>query len=270
MKKLQLFLPLLLICIMALNSSCKKILDLDLEEAQPQLVIEGNLTNNKGTQTVKITRTVPFDKQNIFPAVSAARVMMQDSEGNVVEFKESDPGIYQAENLYGKAGVTYTLTVNVDERVYTASSTMPAFVPLDSLSATEQTFGDSERKTIAVNFADPANVKNFYLFKMVLNDKKVGQIFSDSDFFSDGKYIKRDLFLSGYEDLEIESGDRVIIEMQCIDEKIYTYWRTLEQQYASGNPNDVTTPANPPSNWSNRALGYFSAHTTQSQLVVVL
>jgi hypothetical protein len=104
---------------------------------------------------------------------------------------------------------------------------------------------------------------------MVLNDKKVGQIFSDSDFFTDGKYVKRDLFLSGYEDLEIESGDQVVVEMQCIDEQIYTYWRSLEQQYASGNPNDVTTPANPPTNWSNRALGYFSAHTTQTELVVV-
>jgi len=270
MKKLQFILPLFLIFMLALTSSCKKILDLDLDEADSQLVIEGNLTNIKGTQTVKITRTVPFGQSNNFPGVSAAQVLMQDSEGNVVEFKETDPGTYQAENLFGKAGVTYTLTVNVDEQVYTASSTMPAVVPLDSLSATEQTFGSSKRKTIAVNYGDPENVKNYYLFKMVLNDKKVAQIFSDSDFFSDGKYIKRDLFLSGYEDLEIESGDRVVIEMQCIDEPVYTYWRSLEQQYASGNPNDVTTPANPPSNWSNKALGYFSAHTTQRELVVVM
>jgi hypothetical protein len=269
MKRLQPFLPLLMIFIIALSSSCKKILDLDLEEAQAQLVIEGNLTNVKGTQTVRITRTVPFDKQNNFPAVSAASVVMQDSKGNVIEFKEAEPGVYKAENLYGEAGVTYTLTVNVDEQVYKASSTMPAIVPLDSLSATEQTFGSSVRKTIAVNYGDPASVKNYYLYKMVLNDKKVGQIFSDSDFFTDGKYVKRDLFLSGYEDLEIESGDQVVVEMQCIDENIYTYWRSLEQQYASGNPNDVATPANPLSNWSNRALGYFSAHTTQSELVII-
>lgn len=270
MKKVQLFLPVFIFCIISLNLSCKKILDLDLDNAQPQLVIEGNITNIQGLQTVKITRTVPFDAQNNFPAVSDARVVMKDSEGHVVVFQESDPGIYTAQNISGKVGITYTLTVNVDEKEYSASSTMPASVKLDSLSATERTFGDESRKIIAVNFADPINTKNFYLFKMTLNNKKVGQIFSDSDFFSDGKYVKRDLFLTGVEDLEIKSGDRVLVEMQCIEEPIYLYWRTLEQQYASGNPNDVTTPANPPNNWNNRALGYFSVHTTETKFVQIM
>jgi len=269
MKRFSAFLPVMLILCIAIFSSCKKILDLDLEEAESQLVIEGNLTNITGVQTVRISRTVPFDASNSFPAVSGATVSLQDSKGHVIFFTEATPGIYEAYDLAGTVGERYTLKVAVEEQEYTASATMPANVPLDSLTATEQTFGSEVRKTIAVNFQDPPQVKNFYLFKMVLNGKKVGQIFSDSDFFTDGRYVKRDLFLSGYEDLEIESGDAVTVEMQSIDEPIYTYWRTLEQQYASGNPNDVTTPSNPPSNWSNRALGYFSAHTLQVEDVVV-
>jgi len=269
MKRYGALIPVMLIFCIAMFSSCKKILDLDLEAAEPQLVIAGNLTNIAGVQSVSISRTVPFDESNNFPAVSGAVVSLQDSEGNVVLFKEARPGIYEAYDLKGKPGINYTLKVVLEEQVYTASSTMPEVVALDSLSATEQTFGSNVRKTIAVNFQDPAGIKNFYLYKMVLNGKKVGQIFSDSDFFTDGRYVRRDLFLSGVEDLEIESGDAVTVEMQTIDEPIYTYWRTLEQQYASGNPNDVTTPSNPPSNWSNRALGFFSAHTVQIEDVVV-
>jgi len=269
MKRIEKLLLILLMLCIGLSTSCKKILDLDLEAAEPQLVIEGNLTNIKGVQTVRISRTVPFDATNDFPAVSGATVTLHTSKGELTYFTEASPGIYESYDLAGVAGETYTLKVSVNEQEYTASSTMPALVRLDSLTATEQTFGSEVRKTIAVNFQDPPTVKNFYLFKMVLNGKKVGQIFSDSDFFSDGRYVTRDLFLSGYEDLEIESGDDISVEMQSIDEPIYTYWRTLEQQYASGNPNDVTTPANPPSNWSNRALGYFSAHTVQIEDVMV-
>lgn len=268
MKILKL-LPVFLILCIALTSSCKKILDLDLETAEPRLVIEGNLTNRMGVQTVRISQTVPFDASNNFPAVSGAKVTMEDNKGKLITFVEAAPGVYEAYRYAGVSGVTYTMNVNVAGQVYTASSTMPALVTLDSLSASEQTFGSNVRKTIAVNYADPAQVKNFYLFKMVLNGKKVGQIFSDSDFFNDGRYVRRDLFLSGPEDLEINPGDEVTVEMQNIDETIYTYWRSLEQQYASGNPNDVTTPSNPPGNWSNKALGYFSAHTTQTQEVVV-
>ncbi len=259
---------MLMLCIV-ICSSCKKILDLNLETAEPQLVIEGNLTNINGVQTVKISRTVPFDASNDFPAVSGAIVTLLDSKGLAVIFKEASPGLYQANNLSGIAGEKYTLKVAIDQQEYVASSTMPFPVQLDSLSATEQTFGREARKIIAVNYQDPPQTKNYYLFKMVLNGKKVGQIFSESDFFTDGRYVKRDLFLSGIEDLEINSGDAVTVEMQSIDENIYTYWRSLEQQYASGNPNDVTTPSNPPNNWTNRALGFFSAHTVQIEDVVV-
>jgi hypothetical protein len=269
MKRLHTLLPILLILCVAFCTSCKKILDLDLEAAEPQLVIEGNLTNIQGVQTVKISRTVPFDAANEFPAISGATVSLLNSKGELIYFAEASPGIYEAYELAGVAGETYTLKVAVNEQEYTASSTMPALVRLDSLTATEQTFGSEVRKIIAVNYQDPPTVKNYYLFKMVLNGKKVGQIFSESDFFTDGRYVTRDLFLSGYEDLEIETGDAVTVEMQSIDEPIYTYWRTLEQQYASGNPNDVTTPSNPPSNWTNRALGFFSAHTVQVEDVVV-
>jgi hypothetical protein len=270
MKKFSLYISIIIPLLMGVTSSCKKIIDLNLETAGPQLVIEGNVTNVREVQTVKISRTVPVDAQNVFPAVSGANVSMQDSDGNSFQFQEAEPGIYQLRAFAGKTGVTYTLLVEAEGKTYQASSTMPTLVTLDSLTASEQTFGSEVRKTIAVNFQDPAQIKNYYLFKMALNGVQVAQIFSDSDFFTDGRLVQRDLFLSGNDDLEIVTGDRVVVEMQCIDEKIYTYWRTLEQQYATGNPNDVTTPANPPNNWNNKALGYFSAHTTAIQNVSVM
>ena len=50
------------------------------------------------------------------------------------------------------------------------------------------------------------------------------------------------------------------IEIDHIDEKVYNYWFSLSQ-----NVNDATAaPANPVTNLSNGALGYFSAFSRSS------
>jgi hypothetical protein len=269
MKRTTIIIQLLLLGVVLCNSACKKILDLNLEKAAPQVIIEANLTDRRGVQTVKISRSVPFDESNVFPTVTGAEVIMTDNSGNLYHFIEASEGTYTLSNVMGRAGRQYTLTVNVEGKVYTATSTMPQLVRLDSLTASEETFAGEKRTIVAVNYEDPANVPNYYLFKMTINGIKVDRIFSDSDFFSDGRVVKRDLYLTGDDDLEIQPNDNVTVEMQCLDKPVYTYWRSLEQQYASGNPNDVTTPSNPPSNFSNNALGYFSAHTTQIMEVVI-
>jgi hypothetical protein len=260
---------LLFLILVGLSCSCKKLVDLNLDEGKQQIIIEGNIDNHAGVQSVRISRSVPVSASNDFPQVSGARVTVSDNLGNTFKFNETSPGVYTLFNVAGHSGRTYTLNVIVDEQTYTAKSTMPNAVVLDSLTASEEEFGKETRTTVAVNYKDPANVLNYYLFKMTINGIPVSRIFSDSDFFTDGRTVKRDLYLTDNADVEIKPQDNVGIEMLCIDLPVYTYWRTLEQQYSSGNPNDVTTPSNPPNNLSNNALGYFSAHTSQVTSVVI-
>jgi hypothetical protein len=269
MIKLKGYFQVLLLLAICINCSCKKIIDLNLDKATPQLIIEGNITNLRGVQVVQISRSVAVSDANEFPAVSGAEVKVTDSKGNVFDFKETSPGTYMVFNVTGRPGRTYTLNVIVDGQTYTASSTMPEPVKLDSLSASEESFGSEKRTIVAVNYMDPTPALNYYLFKMTVNGVKVERIFSDSDFFTDGRKVKRDLYLTENDNVKIKEGDNVSVEMQCIDLPIYTYWRSLEQQYASGNPNDVTTPSNPPNNLSNNALGYFSAHASEFMNVMI-
>jgi hypothetical protein len=263
------YIRMLSLLIVALSCSCKKLVDLHLDNAKQQLIIEGNFTNQRTVQVIKISHSVPVSASNDFPAVSDALVSVSDNLGNTYKFDETSPGIYTLVNVAGKPGRTYTLHVIVDGQTYTASSTMPEAVVLDSLTASEEEFGKEKRTTVAVNYTDPSEVLNYYLFKMTVNGVPISRIFSDSDFFTDGRTVKRDLYLTNNDHVEIKQGDNVSVEMQSIDLPMYTYWRTLEQQYSSGNPNDVTTPSNPPNNLSNNALGYFSAHTTQMMNVVI-
>ncbi len=62
-------------------SACQKVIDLKLDNAAPQLVIEGNLTDQNGAQVVTISKSVSFSATDSFPPVSGATVSISDSTG---------------------------------------------------------------------------------------------------------------------------------------------------------------------------------------------
>jgi hypothetical protein len=140
---------------------------------------------------------------------------------------------------------------------------MPKQVLLDSLTFQTNTgFGNSVTNVLP-NFKDPANEYNAYQFLQSINGKLSKQIFVFDDRLSDGRYISRQLFNdSAY----IQKLDTIQIEMQCLDKPVFNYFKELSGlDPTNGQP---TSPANPTSNISNGALGYFSAHTVERKQVV--
>lgn len=250
----------------AIITSCQKVISLKLNNSSPQLVIEGNLTNVDGIQYVVITKSVPFTDANNFPRVHGALVSItDDSSGQVFKLHEDTAGIYSIYPMVGRAGRKYTLTVTTGGQTYTASSTMPQQVLLDSVTAKITSFGKSDLRTITVNYLDPQNEANQYRFIMIVNGIETSTIFTDDDSFTNGRYVHQDLFENN---TDIHYHDTVSVEMQCIDRNIYEYWFSLSQQQTNG-PGGGTTPSNPPSNFNNNALGYFSAHTAETKRIVV-
>ncbi|HVU55200.1 MAG TPA: DUF4249 domain-containing protein [Puia sp.] len=242
--------------------ACQKTVHLHLDNAAPQIVIQGEVTDDTtGPYTVRVNRSVPFYAENSFPAVSGASIKISDNEGHVDSLVETAPGIYTTQGLKGKAGNTYALSVLSQDTLYTAVSTMPQAVKLDSISFNhEKIFGDKSIYAIP-NFQDPPGISNYYQFVEYQNDKLLNKdIFVFDDRLSDGKYISRTLrndssYLQPYDWLEVR--------MYCIDKPVFDYFDQLDQSGGRGG-NNTASPANPTSNISNGALGYFSAHTVRS------
>jgi hypothetical protein len=65
--------------------------------------------------------------------------------------------------------------------------------------------------------------------------------------------------------IPIHSGDQLCVELQCIDRGVFDYYNTLQQTVEQSS----ATPANPASNITGGALGYFSAHTINRRQIVV-
>jgi len=250
--------------ILIATASCQKVIDIKVNNAAPQLVIEGNLTDVLGPQFVSISQSVPFTSTNIFPPVTGAIVTITDSIGDVYRLSEGPSGIYATDPLRGIYGETYKLTVQTGGKTYIASSTMPHPVPLDSLTDKKQVLSN-DLYTITVNYQDQPKAANQYRFILYVNSQEAGTIFTNDDSFTNGRYVREDLFETGS---DIHLKDTATVEMQCIDPNVYKYWFSLSQQQNDG-PGGGITPSNPPSNFNNNALGYFSAHTTQTMSIIV-
>lgn len=247
-----------------LFSSCEKVINVKLDTAPNQIVIEGNITDQNDIQTIKISQSVPYTNQNVYPAVQGADVTVTDDVGHSWHFSEGTPGTYTAGPFKGVAGRTYSLKINSGQKTYNAVSVMPTRVHLDSLSLKVINFGGKDIKQIQVHYRDPVTVENQYRWVMKINNVQTKRVFTANDRFTNGNTVADVLFYSKDDDnKELVSGDTVQVEMQCIDKNIFTYWLTLSEQTKNG-PGGGVTPGNPPSNINNNALGYFSAHTTET------
>ncbi|MGI4021669.1 MAG: DUF4249 domain-containing protein [Janthinobacterium lividum] len=243
--------------------SCKKVIQIDFNNAAELLVVEGNVTNFNNTQTVKLSKSVAITADSNFPAITGATVTIS-SDGRVYPLSEKSPGTYTTTGLKGQPTKTYQLNVVTGNQTYTATSTMPNQVKLDSLSLNVTTIVNKDYQSATVYYTDPAAATNYYRFIVTANGIASKNYFVYNDELTNGRTINRDLRDN---DQNLVAGDQVSVEMQCIDKNIYQYWNGLSQNENRGGAS--TTPANPISNVSNGALGYFSAHTTQIRNFVV-
>ncbi|HAL83981.1 MAG TPA: DUF4249 domain-containing protein [Mucilaginibacter sp.] len=265
MNKGILYITLILIGFAA--TSCTKVIDLKLNNDTGILVIEGNITNIPGMQHVKLSQNVPFTGTNTYPPVTGANVIVSDNSGNNYQFKEGPAGTYSINAAAGIAGRTYTMKVITNGKTYTATSVIPAPVTLDSISSKPGDFNKSKNlRNIVVHYQDPAGTANQYRFVLYVNSVQVNDVFAYNDEFIDGRYVNLELLENN---INIHPGDTAKVEFQCIDKPVYTYWYTLMEQQQNAPGGGGVTPSNPPTNISPATLGYFSAHTTRRETIIV-
>ena len=248
---------------------CVKEIDIDLNDSDPRIVIEGEVGEGTGPHTVRVTRTVNFDVPNDFPAVSSATVLLTDDLGNSATLTEVEAGVYQTSTLDGQQGHRYHLSVLAEGVSYEAVSDMPVLVPLDSIAFEESSgFGGGggpgggpggggsaePTYTPVAYFSDPSDRTNFYRLITYVNGVREDGSFVRDDRLTNGVQVS--VRLTG---ISVEAGELVRVELQCIDEAVHRYFETIAN--TGGGPAGSDAPANPVSNIGNGALGYFSARS---------
>ena len=244
-------------------SSCEKVVELDLKDSEPKLVIEASVSDQNIQQIVRISKTIPFTQSNSFNSVSGATVMLTTPTGQKIPFNEVEKGIYQSQKFAGIPGNKYVLDVTVAGKVYTATSIMPLPVKLDSLSFKQISFFGKDNIFPIAYYIDPRAVANQYMYLLKVNGKAPEQILAE-DRFTDGNKVTETLFT---DKVELKEGDVLEVEMRGIDRNVFRYFFAIAQILGEGGP--PVSPANPNSNFNNGALGVFGAYTTSTLTKIV-
>ena len=250
--------------LVVLMSSCEQVIDLPLRDSDARLVIEGGITDDPGSCRVRLSRVVNYDQSNDPLLVSGATVLLYDN-GTEYTLTEMETGMYVNPLLTGIPGHAYRLVVTVDGETFSSTSVMNSKVEIDSISFEKQSFFMDTNLVTHVHFKDPADIENFYRYRSRIHDNVNNTIQVDRDVFFDGQEINQPLFGQGP---KLFPGDTIFVELWGIDKGVYEYYSTLNEILGGAGPS-TASPANPTSNISGGAMGYFSAFTVARKWRVV-
>lgn len=260
----------LFITIVTLFTSCEDVVDIDLNSTDPRLVIEASINWEKGTlgneQKIKLTLTAPYYDVEITPA-NGANVTVVDSNNNIYNFIEDGiTGIYRNSTFTPILNETYTLTINYQSEVYTATEILVPVVAIDYIEQEDEGGFLGDEIELKAYYTDPGNEENYYFFEFLnTNITNIPDLEVYDDEFSDGNQI-----FGFYSHKDIEVGDLVAINIYGTSERFYNYMSILIEQSGENNGPFETQPTTVRGNCINQTnpenfpLGYFRLSETDS------
>lgn len=241
---------------------CEELIEVDLNAGDPKVVIVADLSDEGGTQEIRVTRTVNFDEDRSFDPINDAFVILRSGSGQFYAFEQQQNGRYTHSRLPLEVGETYSLEVIVGDQHYTAQTVVEQYVEIDSLGLTKENIFNESYYFVNLKFQDPQERPNYYRYTVSLNGAPYvfSSVFSDK--FNNGKQVTHQI--GAPDDTELKPGDEMRIRRATIAKDVHQYW----SEYQATNPGSAA-PGNPSSNISNGALGYFSASSVREYTVIV-
>jgi len=242
--------------------SCEDVIDVDVPESEPRLVIDASIDWYKGTagneQSIKLTLTAPFFNEGVPPANNAI-VFITDQNNNTYNFiEDGNTGVYKNLNFIPVLNHDYELTVVYKNDTYKGTEKL---LPVSELEYVEQNLEGGltgENTEIKAFFTDPADEENYYFFEFIPSIP----ILPTLDTFKD-EFVNGNLIFGFYVDEDIEPGDSITIRNHGVSERFYEFMFVLIQQTGEGGGPFETQPATVRGNCmnitnpDNYPLGYF-------------
>ena len=218
----------------------------DMYDYDPQIVVEGWIEDG-GYPVVIVTTSVPVtDEYREWTSlqdhiVRWAKVTVSDGENEQVLTGRLNkdyfpPYIYTTPRIVGKAGKTYTLTVEYSGRVVTAQTTIPEPVSLDWLKVVPSENGNC---SIRAGLKDNTSTKDYYKFFTKVQGKDSVYTSSFMGLIDDrilseevSEIIVRGAFSPEFGSAEssvyYSPEDCVMVKFCTLDHDSFCYWEDFE------------------------------------------
>lgn len=236
-------------------TSCQDVIDLDLPATDPQLVVEGWLTNEPVEQQVRLSLSAPYFENAELARQSGALVVLFDGENPVDTFMETGgaSGLY-ASSFQLQAGGVYSVYIGLpDGRQYqSVPQVLKPVPPIDSIYAEfrEESPFEDEGYYVFINTREPAGAGDHYRWRQYINGELQNAPFDlnyASDEFVDGNPI------IGFEvaTQAAQAGDTVRIDQMTISREAFDFLVQVQNQTAFVGSLFDTPPAPIPGNLRN-------------------
>ena len=261
----------ILVTILFCSVSCTDVIEVEVPEAPPRLVVEASMDWIKGTpgneQVIKLSLSTPFFDNLSESLVTGASVkVVNDQDKTEFIFTDQNNGNYITNDFIPVMGQSYTLEILYDNEIYLATETMTPVTEITSVFQSRENGFDKDALEVNIEFNDPKDIENFYLSKFQRRGDLLQTLIDVKDEFTDGNLMSIFYEKITNEDSgekEFVPGDIVDISLHGVSDQYYNYIKLLIQQ--SGGPGGPfsTTPAEIKGNCFNAtnaehyAFGYF-------------
>ncbi|MCR9155485.1 MAG: DUF4249 domain-containing protein [Bacteroidetes bacterium] len=261
---------LLMTFIIALLSSCTKVVDLKLNEPESKIAVEGFISNQIGGSFVKLAYTKGYLASEGPEFVNDAQVSVSDSKGNLTLFTATDnEEIYlPPADFVGESGESYTLDVQYDEGSVSAQALMRDTVFAKNVNVIKTDVSHPYLEAgqhLMATISKYQKEDSYYQAEIYVNGIKRMGTASDIIVFDDRLYDQNDelelriaLWADELDEEEKpQMGDVLSVQFIRISEETYAYLQALSETPMQGGLFG-RTPANVPSNIQG-GLGWFQA-----------
>ncbi len=218
---------LLLFLFISLFYSCEDVINVDLKNDNPRLVVEASINWLKGTtgekQQIKLSKTSDYYSNNPTNVLDAL-VVIKNNANVQFNFKEKpNTGIYICENFVPILDGEYKLTIATEGQIYEATEKLISVAPITKLENTRRTGFDGKTVTqFKAFYTDPPNIDNYYLYNYIYTPTLLPNYNVTEDTFFQGNEI----FSTDFK-RELKSGDRMQVSHFGISKKYYNYLNIL-------------------------------------------
>ena len=248
-----------LIMVFFLFTACEKVIELDLDTQEKELVIDAHIDWEKGAtgqeQTILLSYTQPYYSQEAPESASGATVLVTDNQGNIFPFVEHIAGTYKNVNFTPALGRRYALMVQYQGKEYVASDILKEVPQLTEDNITQSNDGGFTRNEIMLTLRFDANAgeTNNFVLRIKASSDGVTRLYGFNDrYFPDGRFSSKILSRSNKEEEKFKPGDTVEITLFRVSETYMNYIRVLSNN-ASNNAGLFSIPNRVRGNIVNRA-----------------
>ena len=264
-----------LLFIAIFTASCEDVIDLNLDTAEPKLVISASINWKKGSngnqQKIILSTTTSFYNKDI-PKVSGAIITVKNSSNVTFKFIESTTkGEYVCSNFIPVINEKYTLSVVSNGETYTATEVLQAVAPITVIEQNNEGGFTGDQIEIKTFYKDPTNQANYYLYRYSYSNQIKSNYYVDQDEFFNGN-----TFFSVSQNDDLEKGDKVDVTHFGISKQYYNYMSVLVSisNNAGGGPFQ-SPPATVRGNiinttkFDNYPLGYFALSEVDTKSYII-